>query len=217
MRLILGPFVWRGTYTNLAYLLLGFPLGLAYFVFFITGFALGIGLAIMAVGFFILLLLPITAWALALFERQLAIHLLGASVPPPGNEVTAKDGGWPWLKGVLTNSVTWKGLLFLLAKFPLGLASWVFTIVVLTIVGVFVAAPILHLTGGDINIGAWQVETLRETFIMTAIGIVALVPAVHLLNGLAWLWGRFARIMLSRKASSDPTPTSQSVELAPAY
>ena len=42
------------TYGALAYLWLGFPLGLAWFVALTVGFALGFGLAILWIGFFIL-------------------------------------------------------------------------------------------------------------------------------------------------------------------
>src|SRR6476659_10025237 len=75
LRLFLGaPFRLR-TYTNLLYLLLAFPLGLAYFVFLAVGLTTGIGLPILALTF-------AGSWAFAAFERQAAILLLGADVPP---------------------------------------------------------------------------------------------------------------------------------------
>ena len=45
LRGIFGILAWPRTYTNLVYLLIGFPLGLAYFVFYVVGGSLGIGLA----------------------------------------------------------------------------------------------------------------------------------------------------------------------------
>ena len=45
-----GVFVKPQTYLNILYLLLAFPLGIAYFVFLVTGFSLGISLLILWVG-----------------------------------------------------------------------------------------------------------------------------------------------------------------------
>ena len=42
--IIFGPATERQTYLNLLYLLLSFPLGIAYFVFLTTGLSLGTGI-----------------------------------------------------------------------------------------------------------------------------------------------------------------------------
>src|SRR5436305_4202051 len=70
------------SYANLAYLLLAFPLGLAYFLFLVVGLSVGFGLAIVWVGVPILFLVLLGSWGLAALERQLALGLLGAEVPP---------------------------------------------------------------------------------------------------------------------------------------
>ena len=44
--IIFGPATERQTYLNLLYLLLAFPLGIAYFVFLITGVSVGAGLLV---------------------------------------------------------------------------------------------------------------------------------------------------------------------------
>ena len=89
--------------------MIGFPIGLAYFVFYVTAGALGIGLSILGIGLLILFLLVLAAWGLAHVERGLANTLLGADVAPvPPTAV--EEGGWPWVKSVFGNPVTWKGL-----------------------------------------------------------------------------------------------------------
>jgi hypothetical protein len=194
------------TYTTLLYLLLGFPLGLVYFVMLVTGGALGIGLSVIAVGLVILFMLVLAGWALTLFERQLAIHLLGANVPPAKPEGAPKDG-WPWIKSVFGNPVTWKGILFLGLKFPLGLASWVVTIVLLAIVATFVTAPLSLALGASINIFEWQIETYGEAAVLTLIGFLALLPTAYFLNALGAVWARFAEVMLGREwPESTPLP-----------
>ena len=160
---IFGILAWPRTYLNLIYLLIGFPLGLAYFVFYVVGGSLGAGLSILGIGLVILFLLILAAWALALFERALANALLGAEVPSPGHTAT-EEGGWPWVKSVVGNPVTWKGLVFQLLKFPLGLASWIVTIVVLAVVGGFIAAPLVIQFGGTIQIDPWFVADTQLYF-----------------------------------------------------
>jgi len=206
LRAIFGILVWPRTYLNVLYLMIGFPLGLAYFVFYVVGGSLGVGLAILGIGLVILFLLILAAWALAHFERLLANALLGADVPAPRPTAIA-EGGWPWVKSVLANPVTWKGLAFQLLKFPLGLASWTVAVVVIALVGGFIAAPLVVEFGGTIQIDPWWVaDTPREAWIATAVGLAAVIPALHLLNGLAYLWALFARLMLGRREPQARAP-----------
>ncbi len=69
------------SYLNILYLLLSFPLGIAYFVFLVTGISLGFGLAIIWLGIPILALVLAASWVLYQFERLLAIHLLKEGAP----------------------------------------------------------------------------------------------------------------------------------------
>lgn len=204
VRGIFGILVWPRTYLNIAYLMIGFPIGLAYFVFYVTGGALGAGLSVLGIGLVILFLLVLAAWGLAHFERGLANTLLGASVPPPP-PTAIEEGGWPWVKSVFANPVTWKGLAFQLLKFPLGLASWIVTVVVISLVVGFVVAPIVVAVGGVIRIDPWWVaDTAGEAWIASLIGLVAVIPALHLLNGVAYLWAMLARFMLGRREPREP-------------
>jgi hypothetical protein len=215
VRGIFGILAWPRTYLNIAYLLIGFPIGLAYFVFYVTAGALGIGLSILGIGLVILFLLVLAAWGLAHVERGLANALLGAEVPRPA-PTAVDEGGWPWVKSVLGNAVTWKGLVFQLLKFPLGLASWIVTIVVISVVGGFVLAPLALPFGGTIQIDPWWVvDTTRDAWIASAIGLAAIVPALHLLNGLAFLWALFARVMLGRREPREPVAEAWSPDPAP--
>ena len=98
-----------------------------------------------------------------------------------------------------------RGRIFQLLKFPLGLASWIWAVVVISVVGGFVVAPIVVAFGGVIQIDPWWVaDTPGEAWIATLIGLVAVVPALHLLNGLAYLWAVFARLMLGRREPREP-------------
>jgi hypothetical protein len=215
VRGIFGILAWPRTYLNIVYLLIGFPIGLAYFVFYVTAGAVGMGLSILGIGLVILFLLVLAAWGLAHVERGMANALLGAEVPRPA-PTAVEEGGWTWVKSVFGNAVTWKGLVFQLLKFPLGLASWIVAVVVISVVGGFVLAPIVVAYGGTIQIDPWWVaDTQREAWIATAVGLAAIVPALHLLNGLAYLWAVFARVMLGRREPREPGAESWSREPAP--
>jgi hypothetical protein len=84
-------------------------------------------------------------WAMASFERQLAIWWLGAEIRPLYRPRPAGYSPWRWLKSHLGNSVTWTSLLYLLARFPLGLLSFVVTmgLVALTTRLVFAPLPLI--------------------------------------------------------------------------
>lgn len=189
----------RQTYKNLAYLLLAFPLGIAYFVISVAGFSAGVGLLIVWIGLFILMALFAGLWGIAAFERQLAIHLLGKEIAPMSNPTQDVDGLWEKVKAHFRNPVTWKSAAYLLLKFPIGIASFVLTVTAVSFVGGLVFAPFIYQTG-DISIFAWEINTLIEALLATGIGLAIAPLAFRMLNGAAQLSGQFASFMLG---SSD--------------
>lgn len=206
LRGFFGVMTWRQSYLNIVYLILGFPLGLAYFVFYVTGGALGIGLLIVTVGAAILLLLILAAQWLGVFERLLAVHLLGVPIAPGHTPWNEGESVGRYLKDVLRNRTTWTGLVYLLLKFPLGLASWIVTIVVLSVTLGLIAAPIVDGFGGEVTLWLWAPATTEELLLVSLIGLALVVPVIHLLNGLAWLWGRLAKVMLGGRDPAGPVP-----------
>jgi hypothetical protein len=210
LRGFFGVLAWRQSYLNIVYLILGFPLGLAYFVFYVSGGALGIGLLIVTVGAAILLLLILAAQWLGVFERLLAVHLLGVPITPGHTPWNEGESLGRYIKAVLRNRTTWTGLLYLLMKFPLGLASWILTIVALSVTLGLIAAPLVDAFGGNVTLWRWVPVTTEELLLVSLTGLALVVPVIHLLNGLAWLWGRFARLMLGGRDSVEPAPAAES-------
>ena len=119
------------TYLNLLYLLLAFPLGLVYLIFFIVGIALGLPLTIILVGLVILAFVGLGWWVFATFERQLAIWLLRIDIPPMSKPGPKPVGVWNTITSLLSNPVTWKSLVYLVLKPILG----VFALVALVTLG----------------------------------------------------------------------------------
>ena len=195
----------RRTYLNILYLLLAFPLGVAYFVFLVTGLSLGVGLAIIWVGLPILFFVFVAWRGLAAFERRLATALLGVEIAPMAPAVAGKPGqatAGPLarLKAELLNPVSWKGLAYLLAKFPLGIASFVAVVTSLSLTGTLLAMPLIYPYGYVLADGR-QVDTLSEALLCTILGLFVGLASLYLLNGLAHLSGQFARVMLGSGAA----------------
>ncbi len=186
----------KQTYLNLTYLLLAFPLGIAYFVLSVTGLSLGIGLLIIWVGLFVLLALFAGWWGLAVIERLLAVHLLGEEIAPLPTPIVGKGSLWDRAKEHFRNPVTWKSALYLFLKFPLGIASFVVTVTAVSVCGGLILAPFFYQTG-DVSIFAWQIDTFIEAVMATGVGLLITPFAFQILNKAAKLSGQFARFMLS--------------------
>lgn len=223
IRKTLGVFVWPQIYLNALYLLLAFPLGIAYFVVLVTGFSVGVGTLLIWVGVPILLLVFLVSWVLTWFERELAVRLLRQSMPslvphysphdvelPPQNlslEERIFFRVWRRVKSHLAKPTTWTGLIYLLAKFPIGIASFVITVALISVSFSFITTPI-HYRWSQPQIGAWQVDTLNEALLFFAVGSVLLLITPHVFNLLAFLIGRFAKLMLGLGLTEPPATTT---------
>jgi hypothetical protein len=206
------------SYANLAYLLLAFPLGLAYFLFLVVGLSVGFGLAIVWVGVPILLLVLLGSWGLAALERRLAIGLLGAEVPPmaPREDQGPRSLG-SQLGGFLKNPVTWKGLGFLLLKFPLGLAGFVFTVTTLAISVALLLTPFFYAWNPPELFYGWYADTPARALLCSVLGLGLVWITLNLLNGLAWFWKTLAEAALGEASFATPSlPMAPPLPPAPA-
>jgi two-component system, OmpR family, phosphate regulon sensor histidine kinase PhoR len=201
------------TYLRIFYLFLAFPLGILYFTFIVTGLSVGFGLAIVIVGFPILVL-TLLGWLLfARVERELAIHLLGARVRPMTVPDPVKRTAWQRLLKILADPVTWKGLVYVTLEFPFGVASFTLATVLLTTSLSLILYPVAYaistalyqqfpgdaqgtmFPGVAIN-GNFDVNVFVLFLLFSAVGVVLGVVSLAVLNGMGWLWGRFAEVML---------------------
>ncbi len=219
--LFMVPF--RGqTYLNLLYLLFSFPLGLAYFIVLVTGLSLGIGLIILWVGVFILVGLFALWIALARFERRQAMVLLHEEILPFNVESMAGKSIWQQFVAYLKNPVTWKGLVYLLLKFPLGVFSFTLLVTLLSVSLALLTVPFYYqIAPISVNLDLafaqpWMVvDTLSEAMTLCVIGAVLTLLSLHVLNGLAWVSGKFARVMLGNYAAQPAAhPAPKAVEAA---
>ena len=191
---LFGPATDARTYLKLLYLLLGFPLGIVYFIFLIFGLSLGVGLAIIFVGVPILIGVFFACSGLGSFERLMAQSMLHLSIPPPPRPAPA-PGVWAKLKSLFGNPATWKSQFYLLVKFPFGVAAFVVLITAFSLSVGLILAPLTYSTL-SMDFGFYQVNSKDEATVCCLVGVVLLLVSFHLVNGLAFVWGRFAQLML---------------------
>jgi hypothetical protein len=220
-----APFRLR-TYRNLLYLALAFPLGIGYLVFFSVGLGLSVGLAIILVGVPLFLVVLLVTTGLVTVERWLATALLGVGIDPPDWRFTGREGVRDRAIGLVADPVVWLGLLFLASKFAIGVGAFVLLVTLLVPAVVLVGTPLFYDTPGvrvgvflptDISrelslyvpwnellvgvsfvlrLSSWQVTSLPGALAMSVLGVLVLVLSLNVLNGAAWLCGRWARLLL---------------------
>lgn len=185
------------TYRNVAYLSLAFPLGLFYFVFLVTGLALGFGLYIVVVGL-PLLILVFLCWRLFIrFERLQSRWLFGRQIASDQVLAWSKENRlWPWFKSRLASPVSWKGFLFLLLKFPLGLASFVIVVTFGALSCALLLAPILY-TRVPYEVFDSTIVTAGQAWLLAAIGLMLGLLSLHIFNGIAWVFRWLSARLLS--------------------
>jgi signal transduction histidine kinase len=204
----------RQTYLRVAYLLLAFPLGTLYFVVIITGLSTGAGLAIVIIGFPVLIA-TLLAWLLfGRIERELAIHLLGAQVRPMSVPDSVQRTVRQRLVKTLGDPVTWKTLVYVLIEFPFGVFSFTLAVVLITVSLALILYPLWYVVGGvlyhqhlpgQLDGTMWPGVTIDGNFdpnvfvaflLVSAVGVGLGLASLAILNGTAWLWARFAELML---------------------
>ena len=197
------------SYTNLLFNVLAFPLGLAYFIFLTVGLSLGVGLTLIWIGLPILALVFAGSWGMAALERQLAIHLLGAVVPPMSPRApaipAAPRGFWRTVGDFLGNPVTWKGMGYLLIKLPLGIVTFAVATSLFSLTAAFLLAPFAYPLGlMEIDGLVFAIDGPWSGLLCGVIGLLIAFLSLHAMNGLAWIWRTLASAMLGSERFAAP-------------
>lgn len=193
------------TWLNLAYLWLALPLGLFYFVFLTVGLSLGLGLVVIWIGLPILLVVVGAWWLFGAFERLQARHLLGVPVSPSVQTWELHEGVWARLKGHFAEGATWRELVFLLAKLPLGIACFALAVTALTSTIWLLALPIFWYFGTPA--AADWVPPLWAALGGVVAGVLASFVWLHVLNAAAWVCGFWALLILGSSAAERRSTT----------
>ncbi len=213
----------KQTYVNLLYLLMSFPLGICYIVVLLLGLVSILSNTTIAVlGILILLLAIFVWWRLARFERNLAMRWLHIEIRPMAPPRKERLKRLERFSAHLTNAVTWKSLVYLFLKFPLGTISFVaiLNLFVLTLgftvfslpIGLLVL-PFLYLFRAlPRRRGEWReartsgegmvVDRVRLFLLLSLTGFGFALIAFHVLNALAYVSGQLAHAMLGMSDTS---------------
>jgi Putative sensor len=188
---LLRPLITWGGYRGLTHNLLGLPLGVAYFSWLVTALATGLGLVVTLIGIPILTLVLATIRPLLGLERGLANSLLDARIPAaplsPGGEGLIGRAKAYW-----TDSATWRGITYLLGRFPVGLVTFTVAVSAYATALSLIAAPVVAPLDA-IDLGFWKPDTVLDGLALLPLGLVLLLASAWISEGMAALSRAFAR------------------------
>ncbi|MGH3431591.1 MAG: sensor domain-containing protein [Thermocrispum sp.] len=195
---------------SLAFLLLSFPLGIAWFVMLVTLISVGVGTAVVWVGLAVLALAVLGWRGGAQVERARVYALLDTVIANPYRALPAGSQGPRW-KARLRDPQTWRDLAYLFVLFPLGIVE--FTLVVASWgYGIGLATLPIHyrwLPDGAWHFPSWHpdarwftVDSVVDALPWAALGVVMIGFAVALTRWLAGTHARFARWLLGPRGQA---------------
>ncbi|MFN8506791.1 MAG: sensor domain-containing protein [Dehalococcoidia bacterium] len=195
---------------RMLYLALAFPAGLASFVALVTLIAVGAGMLVTLVGI-PLLTLTMYGWCLAADgERLLSNLLLGTRIRRLSFPESGSLWDWSRLKRRLANPLTWKALVFLVLRFPLGTLSLVL-ICLFALPLSLLAAPVTIAFGDTVDMGPTSfLDEWWQALPFAVAAIPLAVAMLHGLNGFAILNGWLATALLSGGRPTEAAPAVSS-------
>lgn len=212
MRLLARTLADPVTYRRLAYLLLGAPLSLIWFVCLVTLWSLSLGLLVTPLVIPALLALAFATRGFATVEGELARSLLGVEVRVPGMSVPG-DSLRARFRALFGPSF-WREQAYLWARWFLGFPAGVAMFAALSgELGMIVAplwVPFLHGSG---DLGFWRVHSVVQSLAFVPVGLVLLPPTVALANPLGALFKPLAAGLLD-DGSQPPAGDEHAGDLA---
>ena len=205
-RFVTAP-IRASTYKRLVYLLLAFPLGVAYFVVFTTASSLGIGTAFTVVGIPILIGTLVATTGAARLEARLAEELLDRETAYPRplrRSLDTDDGYLAAVRRFLAEPTTWTSVAVVLLKFLYGLAAFVVTVTGSAVIVAMLAAPAVYDDPQvSYRIGSYVVATLPEALGVAGLGVVGFWVVCNVCNVLATAGGVLTDALLSVGRGTD--------------
>jgi len=196
----------------LIYNLIGFPVGLVWFVTLVVLGSLAIGLMPILLGVIVLTLIMRVAAGAASFERGLLESVLDHKVESATRQPRTNDIG-DWVLGPIRDGSYWREVVFLLLRFPFGVVGFIVSVVAL-------AFPLWAITT---VFWGWWVFGFFATILIVLAGLASLLIGPMIVRGLARLQCHLAQALLgpstmqlSVRAARAETRHDQSLEAAEA-
>jgi DNA-binding CsgD family transcriptional regulator len=200
------------TYLRVGHLFLMFPLGIAYFVFLIVGFAFGGSLVWTFPGAAILLATIFLSRYMGDIEAKAVAFVAGVEVRRPPWRIEGIEGWRGRLWARLIDPTTWSGMVYLIAQFPIGIGVFVAMIMMFGLAGSFVVAPAIVLFTDDTleltDSPGFHivVDSPADGLWMVPVGLLMLLVSLHIVTVFSALHAMWAQLMLGSR--TDPARTT---------
>lgn len=204
---VIQPVFQKQSYLNILYILLAFPIGTVYFICLIIGLSLTVGLLISV------LALLITLGMIGIFtklELKMTVWLLKVDIPQILSSSTTSQNLSERVSTQIHDVNIWKHLAYLLAKIPIGVISFIVVVFLVALTGSFLIAPLTYTEPAIHVYSAWKIDTLPKAFLVSLLGLGSGIISIHIINGLAFMQGQFARHMLGTFKSGMVSNRQQS-------
>ena len=198
---LLLPLVAPRSYLRAVHLLLMFPLGLAYFVFFVVSFAFGGSLIWTFIGPPVLLLALFVSLYIGDLEAWLVNLTTGEGIhrPPKVMEGVTSLRERVWTRVI--DPSTWTGVLYQVAQFPIGLAGFLAVVVGFSVTGALLGSPLIVWLAGEAPIADdLGLDRPLEAVLLVPVGVIAWFITVHVITLCSALHALWSRLMLRSRA-----------------
>ena len=204
VRRFLGVAVQPHSYRNIAYLLLGLPLGTAWFAVLISGLSVAISMLVVALlGIPMLMGIWYITRSFANVERGIANMLLGRHLPLMPIASPVHGNLWVRLRSMTSDRARWRELGYLVLRFPVGLATFTAAVTALTTPVMVAYAPFSARYDDNHPFGDWTLSSAMEdvanspwSWFFVPLGLTMLITSFHLMNTLANACGRWTTAWL---------------------
>ncbi len=164
----------RRAFRELAFHASGLVLSAAWFCLLLTGWLVTVLLAVTPLVMPVLVGFRAATRFAAALERELAHRLLGIEIPAPAPRIE-RTGFWTRAGNVLTDPRFWKEQAYLLQRMVLGFGLGVGLVTWLAASLGLLFAPTYYWTGGALDLGSWEADTLPRALLLVPIGAVGLI------------------------------------------
>lgn len=189
-------------YGSFFFLIFSLVTGIIYFTWATTGLSLSAGFIVLIFGipFFGLFLLSIQG--LAMVEGRIVEGMVGVRMPRRPIFYRRDMKAWEKFKYLAGSGSTWKAILYMIVKLPVGIISFtiVITMISISLSGIlypfwwlFSGFHTMHVGVSVVYISPWILP------LFAAVGILWLILTLHLSKALGKVSGSLARAMLVNK------------------
>jgi hypothetical protein len=158
------------------YLLVSFPLGVAYVAVVAAGVAVGLSLLLFVVGVVVLAGVAAVSRRLASFDAAIGARLFDAPAPTLASPRSA-SGLLDAAVAELSTPSGYRAAAYLVVRFAVGVAGFTFVATWLTLAAALLGAPLYYdsaaVTLGVV--GVWEVQTLSGALAAAAAGVLVAV------------------------------------------